>query len=1130
MGIKCPKCHFENPEDTSYCGKCGTKFDLSEEISHPLTETLETPKEKLTTGSTFAERFQIIEELGAGGMGKVYRALDKKLNEEVALKLIKPEIASDRKVIERFRNELKTARKIVHKNVGRMYELMEDEGAHYITMEYVPGEDLRSFIRRSGQLAVGTSLRITQQVAEGLAEAHRLGVVHRDLKPSNVMIDKEGNARIMDFGIARSIRGLGLTQEGIAVGTPAYMSPEQARGQDVDQRTDVWSLGVVLYEMLTGQLPFKGKNEQAVVHSILNDDPKSLAGLRSEVTGELAKIVEKALAKSPDKRYANIDEMLADIQSVEKEHETKEVTPKASLFKDLWRRRVPQILGIYIVAAMAIVELVKLLVNRYFLSPNLPDFSLVTLLSLIPAVSILSYFHGRRDRVKRAKTVKIIIPVNLLASAALLFFLFYGKDLGAATKKIIYIDDEGMTIERSIPKSEFRKKVALAYFDNETGDPELDWLQYGIVNALRIDLIQDLYLNVGAGLDPKLKAAGFEEGVGVPLTLKREIARDRHMDYFVSGSFTEDDEGFTVNTSLYETKRMKLLGERSFTGKDIFQMIDKMSVQLKHDLEIPAHHIGETEDKPVSEMMTDSLSAFKLFVIGNYMYEVKADWDKSMDYLEQAVDDDPTFAYAWFRLSGLYLQSNQSKKSEEAIRTAMQHDYKLSEKDKFEVKYLYYFLYKQDQDMVFTLAKRRVELFPEDIEGHRQLAASYWNKNQLDEALSEYQLILELDPEQYEYYQNIAGIYEDKGEFDKALEYLKKYADKFPDDSKSFTRVGLLYKNLGDFEQAKAYYKKAILIEPENISVLIALAEIETNLGNFDQALEQYHETLGLCKTPNQRNQVFQSLRDYYEIRGQFNKALDYIQLAKAEAEKYQSPVQLLMSDINYLETYVHAGKQTLAFEAIKKIEGNVASFLEKLLPLGYMQIYLAIEDADNAEKTIEGLEEFIKSWGVESLRYYIFFAQGRINEIRGEYEQAILDFQQALGLESTDTLTKESIGRCYRKLKEYERADKFLQEALKIEPFNPKFNYEIALVYWDWGKKEKALEHLNRALYVWEDADLEYKPAQMARDKHAEWTNGDVPQGATSDNQVSVIANGEKQYYRNKHISSYGIAALRSQ
>ncbi len=1088
MAVKCPKCHFENPEDTAYCGKCGTKFEPSEDITPSYTETLETPKEKLTTGATFAERFQIIEELGIGGMGKVYRAVDKKLNEEVALKLIKPEIASDKKVIERFRNELKIARKIVHKNVGRMYELMEDEGAHYITMEYVPGEDLRSFIRRSGQLAVGTSLRITKQVAEGLSEAHRLGVVHRDLKPSNVMIDKEGSARIMDFGIARSLRGAELTREGIAVGTPAYMSPEQARGEDLDHRTDVWSLGVVLYEMLTGQLPFKGKSEQAVVHSILNDEPEPLTKLRSDVTQELGRIVEKALAKSPDKRYANIDEMMTDIQSVEKEHETREITPKVSLFKDLWRRRVPQIVGIYLIAVKAIEEFMIWLVGRFALSPNLPDFCVAVLLSLIPAVAVLAFFHGRQGRVKWTKAEKIIIPVNLLASAALLIFLFYGKDLGAATKTIIYMDDEGMTIERVIPKSEFRKKVALCYFDNESGDSTLNWLQYGIVEALRIDLAQDLYLNVGAGFDPKLKEAGFQEGVGVPLALKREIARDRHMDYFVSGSFTEDNEGLTVKTSLYETERMKLLGERSFTGRDIFKLIDEMSVQLKHDLEIPAHHIGETEDKPVTEMLTNSATAFKLFVTGSYMGQFKNDWEKAADYLEQAVKDDPVFAFAWFGLANVYIQLNQGENAEEAIRMAMQHDYKLSEKDKFETRYIYYFLFKQDQDMVFALAKRRVELFPEDIEGHEWLADAYRNKNQLDEALSEYERILELDPEQYDNLQMIAQIYENKGEFDKALEYHKQYANKFPDDPKSFTAIGALYKALGDFEQAKASYKKALVIDPENISVLITLADIESSLGDFDQALEQYLDALEVSKTPNQRMNVYYSLQYYYEMRGQLNKAIDCIQRARAEGEKFQAPLQMLMTNMNSLETYINAGKQDLAFEIIKEIEKKISPPFDKLIPLGYVMFYLATEDMDNAEKTIEEVEALIKAWGIEFFRVFIFLTQGKINEFKGEYNQAILDYQKILELSPTDVSTYEHIGRCYRKLKEYENAEKSLQDALKVEPFNPIFNYEMALAYWDMGKKEKALEHLNRSLYVWEEADPEYKPAREARDKLAEW------------------------------------------
>ncbi|MDH4272790.1 MAG: serine/threonine protein kinase, partial [Candidatus Aminicenantes bacterium] len=183
--MKCPKCRFENPETSLFCAGCGAKLEAARELSLFKTETLQTFLKELTTGSTFAGRYQIIEELGKGGMGKVYRVLDKKLNEEVALKLIKPEIASDKKTLERFSNELKIARKIVNKNVGRMYHLSEEQGTYYITMEYVPGEDLKSSIRRFGALPIGKTVFLAEQICEGLAEAHRLGVVHRDLKPGN---------------------------------------------------------------------------------------------------------------------------------------------------------------------------------------------------------------------------------------------------------------------------------------------------------------------------------------------------------------------------------------------------------------------------------------------------------------------------------------------------------------------------------------------------------------------------------------------------------------------------------------------------------------------------------------------------------------------------------------------------------------------------------------------------------------------------------------------------------------------------------------------------------------------------------------------------------------------------------
>jgi serine/threonine protein kinase len=322
MDIKCPKCLTGNPSDSKYCKECATLLPSPKDIE--VTETMETPREELTTGSTFADRYQIIEELGKGGMGRVYKVLDKEVNAKVALKLIKPEIASDKKTIERFRNELKVARDISHKNVCRMYDLGKEEGAYYITMEYVSGEDLKSFIRRSGIISVGKAISIANQVCEGLLEAHRLGVVHRDLKPQNIMIDKEGNARIMDFGIARSLRAKGITGSGVMIGTPEYMSPEQVDGKEVDQRADIYSLGVILYEMITGQVPFEGDTPFSIGVKQKSEIPRPPKEINEQIPEDLSHVILKCMEKDKEKRYQSVGELHYELTSLEKSAPTSE--------------------------------------------------------------------------------------------------------------------------------------------------------------------------------------------------------------------------------------------------------------------------------------------------------------------------------------------------------------------------------------------------------------------------------------------------------------------------------------------------------------------------------------------------------------------------------------------------------------------------------------------------------------------------------------------------------------------------------------------------------------------------------------------------------------------------------------
>jgi serine/threonine-protein kinase len=199
-----------------------------------------------------------------------------------------------------------------------MYDLNEEKGIHYITMEYIHGEDLKRLIRKMGQMSAGQAISLAKQMCEGLAEAHKLGIVHRDLKPQNIMVDEEGKARIMDFGIARSLKSKGMTGAGVMIGTPEYMSPEQVEGKDVDQRSDIYSLGVILYEMVTGRVPFEGDTPFTIGVKQKSEIPREPGELNSQVPSDLSGVIMKCLEKDKDKRYQSAGEVRSELIAIEK--------------------------------------------------------------------------------------------------------------------------------------------------------------------------------------------------------------------------------------------------------------------------------------------------------------------------------------------------------------------------------------------------------------------------------------------------------------------------------------------------------------------------------------------------------------------------------------------------------------------------------------------------------------------------------------------------------------------------------------------------------------------------------------------------------------------------------------------
>jgi len=581
---RCPKCRAENSETQRYCGECGTRLGLPETPQISVTRTLETPQETIGRGTLFAGRYEIIEELGAGGMGEVYRVEDKKVGQEVALKLIKPEIAANKKTIERFRHELKTARMISHRNVCRMFDLGEEKGTHFITMEYVAGEDLKSFLRRAAPLSTGRAIAIGMQVCEGLAEAHRLGVVHRDLKPGNIMIDKDGNARIMDFGIARSLWAKGVTGEGVIIGTPEYMSPEQAESREVDARSDIYSLGIILYEMVTGRVPFEGETSLAIVLKHRTETPRSPKALNAQIPDELNRLILRCLEKNKERRYQSAAEVLADLSSLAK---------------------------------------------------GLPTTS--------------GEIAGRKTFGIKLKGKK---RVYVYTGAAVLL-------IAAISSLWLFIPKAGGDVLDSI---------AVLPLENISGDPE----QENFADVLTIQVTADLYKISALRVIPPESVRGYKKSKK-PL---KEIAKELNVKAILSGSVLRSGNRAKLIARLIDPAKDEQIWAQTFEKEmgDIYFLQSELSQAIVGGVKVA---VSPQEKALLASAHKVLPEAYDLYLKAHQAVWISGDWNlktvmKGIDYLEQAVKIDPSYAQAYAELGINYhdLAANGFMPAEEAYPKA----------------------------------------------------------------------------------------------------------------------------------------------------------------------------------------------------------------------------------------------------------------------------------------------------------------------------------------------------------------------------------------------------------------------------------------------------------------------------
>ena len=992
--MKCHKCQFENPDNTHFCGQCGTEFTPSEEITPSPTKTLETPTKELTTGSTFAKRYQIIEELGKGGMGRVYRVLDRKINEEVALKLIRPEIAADKKTIERFSNELKFARKIAHRNVGRMYHLGEEEEIHYITMEYVHGENLKGMIRMMGQLSPGKTVFIAKQVCEGLIEAHRMDVVHRDLKPQNIMIDKDGNARIMDFGIARSLQAKGITGAGVMIGTPEYMSPEQVESKEVDNRSDIYSLGVILYEMVTGKEPFVGETPLSIAMKHKSKKPQDPRELNASVPEELSRLILKCLEKDKENRYQKAEDMLSELIKIEegiptterivpkrKPGTSKEITVTFSLKK--------LIIPASIIAALIILVVVIL---RF-----IPRQEAVPIPSDKPSLAVMYFKNNTGDKNLDhwRSALSDLLTTDLSQSR-------YIKVMSA--EKLFNILSQLDQLEATTYSSDVLKEVAA---------------RGGVKNLLvgnytRADGTFRINITLQEASSGELIGSESVEGIGEKAfyPMVDELTRRIKENFELSEEEITrdiDSEVAKITTNSPEAYKLYSEGRKYHLQTDYGKSISTIQKALKIDPEFAMawrsvamafNNLGMMPGKRNALQkafeLSDRVSERERYIIHADYYRLSEKTiDKAMEAFKKLLELYPDDRIGNTNMGILYLELEEFDKAVERYKLNIQNnpEDRLCPWNLIET-----YMAMGEYEKALETAKSYLANHPDFVGFHSKIVQIYLFQGKYNQALDKLNEILSLEPDSRLSYEIRKGdIYLLQGDLVKAEEQYKK----LPEGSQaSRRRLVSLYLHQGKFTEAKnQLLKKPVQHEP--------LAYLYLRSGNPEEALKEFDEVLNDAR--KQENLTWQIIT--LSAKGAAYLQMKSIDKASRIADEIQELVQAGLKKKKIRYYHLLMGKIELeknkSSRAIRSLSKAVDSLYapEENFPKVHAFFISALAQAhfnaghlNKAQKNYERIQSLaLGRLDDGDLYAKSFYMLGKIYEQRGQKEKAIENYSKFL-------------------------------------------------------------------------------------------------------------------------------------
>ncbi len=805
----------------------------------------------LQPGVIFGGRYEILSVLGQGGMGAVYQARDRELDRLIALKVIRPELATDPAILQRFKQELILARNITHKNVVRIYDLGEADGIRFITMEYVDGEDMRTLLRKHGKFSAQDAIPMIEQVCRALDAAHSEGVIHRDLKPQNVMRDKQGRIVVMDFGLARSLGDSGMTQTGAIVGTMEYMSPEQALGSQLDQRSDIFSVGLIFYELLTGKSPYHADTAIASLMRRTREVAKPASDVENTVPRSLSAIVSRCLEREPANRYHSVVELLQQLNAWEANPNISadalsKMIPHPIIHPSRFNIDLPGKRWMWIAAAVLVIVMAGV-VGRTLL--NKPTQSQYAAKGIPP--------------LNQGKYVAIM-PLKLVGDEKALGYVADGIE-EALTAKLFQVKEVRLSSSSSVD-AVAKKDLPLPKLANELGaNLIVQGMVQGSGDKLRVTLRLD---DATAG-----KTVWSEEFAGVPGDLL--ALEDQIYGRMVGALALKPSNEELARTGAHPTENLKaydlyLQGRNvlrnSHDAAGISQAISLFEQAIDKDpnfalayaglADASLHNYGETKDSiwaqkaVLAAQQAERLSntAPEVFLSLGAVYTTTGRNAQAVVELKRALALAPNSDEAYRRLGDAYSAAGQTKEAVAAYQSA-------------------------------------VAANPYFWMNHNALGAAYLKDGDSAKALPAFQKVTELASDNPMGYENIGDTYIRNGQWSEAIPYFQKAMSLAP-SAFTYSNLGTAYFFLKRYDESTAMFEKAVEMSPNDEQLLGNLGDAYRWSGHSDKAVVAYDKAISRAFQELQVNPrsagIMGDVAVYYAKKGDSRNALQYIQQARS--------------------------------------------------------------------------------------------------------------------------------------------------------------------------------------------------------------------------------------------------------